>query len=144
MELCNGHSAFKIRSSAQGNCSAKSLAPSCYLWGGGLAAGGFGQGVGGGGGGRGHFHPPAIYCTTTWCFALNGLRTNMDCLKSITFDGQSGSKLACNQISEYFKDWKNFSHFLRFFTGLGSTESRIGHFLMLCTRRFPLLMRAAC
>ncbi len=34
-----------------------------------------GGGVGGGGGGRGHFHPAAIYCTTTWCFALKGLCT---------------------------------------------------------------------
>ncbi len=25
-----------------------------------------------GGGGRGHFGPAAIYCTTTWCFALKG------------------------------------------------------------------------
>ncbi len=25
--------------------------------------------------GRGHFHPPAINCTATWCFALKGLRT---------------------------------------------------------------------
>ncbi len=33
--------------------------------------------LGGGGfhGGRGHFGPAAIYCTTTWCFALKGLRT---------------------------------------------------------------------
>ncbi len=72
------------RSSAQGNCSAKSLAgnvvdsslsplsstshantnPQIHRGG--------GQG---GGRGRGHFHPPAIYCTTTWCFALKGLRT---------------------------------------------------------------------
>ncbi len=28
-----------------------------------------------GGGGRGHFSPAAIYCITTWCFALKGLRT---------------------------------------------------------------------
>ncbi len=34
-----------------------------------------GEGVGGGEGGRGHFHPAAIYCTVTWCFALKGLRT---------------------------------------------------------------------
>ena len=26
-------------------------------------------------GGRGHFHPPAMYCATTWCFAPKGLRT---------------------------------------------------------------------
>ena len=37
--------------------------------------GGLGKGKGFGGRGRGHFHPPAIYCTTTWCFALKGLRT---------------------------------------------------------------------
>ncbi len=49
---------------------------------GGLAAGGSGHrgglGAGGGsgaGGGRGHFGPAAIYCITTWCFALKGLRT---------------------------------------------------------------------
>ncbi len=41
---------------------------------------GLGEGVGGGGGelgggGRGHFIHPAIHCTTTWCFALKGLRT---------------------------------------------------------------------
>ncbi len=28
-----------------------------------------------GGGGREHFIHLAIYCTTTWCFALKGLRT---------------------------------------------------------------------
>ncbi len=28
-------------------------------------------------GGRGHFIHPAIYCTTTWCFALKGLRTSI-------------------------------------------------------------------
>ncbi len=33
------------------------------------------RGVGEEGGGRGHFIPPATYCTTTWCFALKGLRT---------------------------------------------------------------------
>ncbi len=27
------------------------------------------------GGGRGHFGPAAIYCITTWCFGLKGLRT---------------------------------------------------------------------
>ncbi len=26
-------------------------------------------------GGRGHFSPAAMYCITTWCFALKGLRT---------------------------------------------------------------------
>ncbi len=30
-----------------------------------------------GGGGRGYFIHLAIYCTTTWCFALKGLRTMM-------------------------------------------------------------------
>ena len=40
------------------------------------SGGGRGLGEGEGGlGARGHFHPPAIYCTTTWCFALKGLRT---------------------------------------------------------------------
>ncbi len=39
---------------------------------------GEGEGVGGGGGGRGHFIHLATYCTTTWCFALKGLRTTRD------------------------------------------------------------------
>ena len=38
---------------------------------------GLGRGLGGGGGGRGHFIHPAIYCTTTLCFALKGLLTMM-------------------------------------------------------------------
>ncbi len=40
--------------------------------------GGSGHGRGGlsVAGGRGHFGPAAIYCTTTWCFAQKGLRTN--------------------------------------------------------------------
>ncbi len=81
----------QVLSSAQGNCSAKSLAgtvmssilpcPPC------LGAGGSGRGRGSSGGrgrgggwrrgeeGRGHFIHLAIYCTTTWCFALKGLRT---------------------------------------------------------------------
>ena len=80
--------AVQTRSSAQGNCSAKSLAasvmssilhcssilpcPPCLppvilTGGGGLAMGG----------GRGHFSPAAIYCTATWCFALKGLRTTI-------------------------------------------------------------------
>ncbi len=88
------------RSSAQGNCSAKSLvasvmlsilpcssilpSPPCLppvmLSVGGAAAWGVrpqGVWVGGGlgGGGRGHFIHIAIHCTTTWCFALKGLRT---------------------------------------------------------------------
>ncbi len=33
--------------------------------------------MGRGGGGRGHFIHLAIYCITTWCFALKGLRTIM-------------------------------------------------------------------
>ncbi len=37
------------------------------VWGGG---GGGGGGLGGGGEGRGHFHPAAMYCTTTWCVSL--------------------------------------------------------------------------
>ncbi len=36
---------------------------------------GRGRGGGGRGGGRGHFIHPAIYGTTTWCFAPMGLRT---------------------------------------------------------------------
>ncbi len=106
------------RSSAQGNCSAKSLVASVMssiipfssilhqfflvllvfhqsrclggggpvggqgssggegpAGGGGLAGGGGWGGGGVGGGGRGHFIHPAIYWTTTWCFALKGLRT---------------------------------------------------------------------
>ncbi len=38
----------------------------------GCEEGGFGQG---GEGGRGYFIHLAINCTTTWCFALKGLRT---------------------------------------------------------------------
>ncbi len=50
---------------------------SCCLQGGILPRGAWAGGGGGelGGGGRGHFHPPAMFCTTTWCFALNGLHT---------------------------------------------------------------------
>ncbi len=77
-DLCVGKE--QTRSSAQGNCSAKSLAasvmssilpcPPCLppvmlsmgggsiWWGGGVW-----QGEGVGGGGRGHFIHPAIYCT---------------------------------------------------------------------------------
>ncbi len=43
-----------------------------------LSIGGVQQEKGGSGrgeGGRGHFSPAAIYCTTTWCFALKGLST---------------------------------------------------------------------
>ena len=53
----------------------------------GVAVGGFGWGRGVGEGGRGvwgrgqeTFHPPChIYCTTTWYFALKGLRTMSGC-----------------------------------------------------------------
>ncbi len=56
--------------------------------GGGRGVGGGGWGRGFRGRGRGHFIHLAIYCTTTWCFALKGLRTmiaeasrpNRDCL----------------------------------------------------------------
>ncbi len=73
----------RTRSSAQGNCSAKSLAgmspilpcPPCLLLGGSGGRGVQGWGVGEGGGGRGPFIYLAIHCTTTWCFALKGLRT---------------------------------------------------------------------
>ncbi len=83
-----GTAEHETRSSAQGNCSAKSLAasvmsliipcssilpcPPCpppVM----LSTGGSIWGVwpqGGSMGGRGHFGPAAIYCTTTWCFAL--------------------------------------------------------------------------
>ncbi len=77
---------IETRSSAQGNCSAKSLAgyvvdsslsslPS--LWGSGGGGGLVGERGWGRGrrGGRGYFIHLAIYCTTTWCFALKGLRT---------------------------------------------------------------------
>ncbi len=58
----------------------------CYLWEGGgvwprgiwIGGSGWVGGSGWGGvwlGGRGHFSPAAIYCITTWCFALKGLRT---------------------------------------------------------------------
>ncbi len=100
------------RSSAQGNCSEKSLAVSVILStlpcssilpcppclppvmlsigeGGSSSRGGLvcvrgsgrrrgssgGGGSGRGEGGRGHSSLAAIYCTTTWCFALKGLRT---------------------------------------------------------------------
>ncbi len=40
------------------------------------------MGVGGGeevrGRGQGTFYPPCHYCTTTWCFALKGLRTTRE------------------------------------------------------------------
>ncbi len=60
--------------------------PPCLLQGGGPWAGevrggggqegGWGRGMGvEGEGGRGHFIYLAMYCTTTWCFALKGLRT---------------------------------------------------------------------
>ncbi len=94
----------QIRSSAQGNCSAKSLAASVMssilpcssiLPGppcpppvmlsaeGGSSCGGSscrGDPTGGRGSQRGergwrHFIHLAMYCTTTWCFALKGLRT---------------------------------------------------------------------
>ena len=91
----------ETRSSAQGKCSAKSLAGKVtdssisfflvfhrggprvggVLGLGGLGVGG-GLGEGGGvkgGGGRGHFIYLAIYCTTTWCFAREGLRTIKGC-----------------------------------------------------------------
>ncbi len=47
--------------------------------------GGWGEGWReGGGGGQGTFHPPChIYCTTTWCFALKGLRTTSKIFQSI-------------------------------------------------------------
>ncbi len=68
-----------MRSSAQGNCSAKSLAGnvvnsslSSLSSRRGSSRGG---GIGGRGRDRGHFIHLAIYCTTTWCFALKGLRT---------------------------------------------------------------------
>ncbi len=79
------------RSSAQDNCSAKSLAGnvadsslSSLSSTGGPGARGFGgrgleRGTGAkGGGGRGHFIHLAIYCTTTWCFTLKGLRTTSE------------------------------------------------------------------
>ena len=68
------HACSTTRSSAQGNCSAKSLAGNVVdsslsslssPW----------ASSRGGVGGRGHFIHLAIYCTTTWCFALKGLRT---------------------------------------------------------------------
>ncbi len=105
---------MRTRSSAQGNCSAKSLAALVILsilpcssilpgppypppvmlslgGGGGLARGVWPQG---GSSHGGHFGPAAIYCITTWCFALKGLRTttleqtplfNSQMQKSLTF-----------------------------------------------------------
>ena len=80
----------QTRSSAQGNCSAKSLAPVMLsIPGRGRGSGGgrgIWQGEGGlageGEGGRGHFIHLAMYCTTTWCFALKGLRT----ITKVAFD----------------------------------------------------------
>ena len=72
------------RSSAQGNCSAKSLAvggpggagvQAGGAQAGGVQAGGVQAGGSRPGGGRGHFIHPVIYCTATWRFALKGLRT---------------------------------------------------------------------
>ncbi len=86
----------KTRSSAQGNCSAKSLADNVAdsslfslssmgggVWGRGFWGGGFRWGEGSWG--KGTFHPPAIYCTTTWCFALNRLRKTRTCRCQIRF-----------------------------------------------------------
>ncbi len=65
--------------------------PPCLLHGGsGKGRGvwqGEGRGRGGeGGGGRGHFIHLAIYCTTTWCFALKGLRTTINCFLTTDLD----------------------------------------------------------
>ncbi len=51
--------------------------PPCLPEAGGVwGQGGLGRGEGvKGGGGKGHFIHLASYCTTTWCFALKGLRT---------------------------------------------------------------------
>ncbi len=67
------------RSTAQGNCSAKSLAgnviDSSLSPLSSTSHAGWRGGVQVGGGGREHFIHLAMYCTTTWCFALKGLRT---------------------------------------------------------------------
>ncbi len=80
---------LETRSSAQGNCSVKSLGSSVvdsslsslsstsHAGQGGFGVGGvWGRGPGWGRGvwGEAGIHL-AIYCTTTWCFALKGLRT---------------------------------------------------------------------
>ncbi len=72
-----------------GNVVDSSLSSLSSPWGG--PAGGRGGlvGVGGlGGGGRGHFIHPAMYCTSTWCFALKGLRHNKQTCKC-SFKGTS-------------------------------------------------------
>ncbi len=80
--------ATAVRSPFAGNVIDSSLSSLSSPWGGGSDGGGGlvggrgssgGKGleerVGGRVGGRGHFIHPAIHCTTTWCFALKGLRT---------------------------------------------------------------------
>ncbi len=64
-----------VNSSLFINCSFLFCPPPVMLsMEGGSAGGGVWPG-GSMGGGRGHFGPAAMYCTTTWCFALKGLRT---------------------------------------------------------------------
>ncbi len=59
--------------------------------------GGEGEGEGvEGGGGRGHSIHLAIYCTTTWCFALKGLRTTT-CVRGEATCDASGSTAAHEQ-----------------------------------------------
>ncbi len=71
-----------INSSLFINSSLSSLSSTSHaVCRGGLAMGGFGYRGGRGGGrgrGRGHFIYLAMYCTTTWYFALKGLRTMKD------------------------------------------------------------------
>ncbi len=106
------HPQGKTRSSAQGNCSAKSLVSNVIdssLSSSSLSSGGGGPGAGGSGGGRvqargggwggggrsggrgqGTFHPPChTHCTTTWCFALKGLRT-MNTASRCTYLARAG------------------------------------------------------
>ncbi len=71
-----------INSSLFSNSSLSSLSSTSHavlgvvwLQGGWVGGGGWGRGRGFRGEGRGCFINLAIYCTTTWCFALKGLRT---------------------------------------------------------------------
>ncbi len=84
LQRCNGVNV--INSSLFINSSWSSLSSTSHavfcrrgVWPGGVwPGGGSGQG-----GGRGHFGPAAIYCITTWCFALKGLRTTLSCKQNL-------------------------------------------------------------
>ncbi len=58
------------------------------------------RGSGRGRGGWGHFSPAAIYCTTTWCFALKGLRTTTSSEK---LGSRHFNRVAKVDVSEHMK-----------------------------------------